>query len=374
MSTTTEGLEDVVATHSQICDLDGRLGKLTYFGVDIHDLARSSSFEETAYLLWHGVLPTQAQLDELRQQFYASRALPDQALALMRLMPAATPPMDVLRTTVSALSASDPDLHDTSTTANQRRAVRLTAVMPTIMASWEHIRNGREPVAPLPDDSHAANLLYMLSGKRPDSETARMLDVVMILHADHELNASTFAARVTAGTLANMYAAITSAIGALSGPLHGGANEQVMRMLLRIGEVDLAQSYIHDALERKERIMGFGHRVYRTEDPRATHLRKMSQDLGERTGETRWYEISRIVEEYMKEHKHLNANVDFYSASVYYMMGIPIDQDTVLFACSRMAGWTAHILEQYAHNRLIRPRAEYSGPKVTPYTPIEQRK
>ncbi len=216
MSTTTQGLEDVVATQSQICDLDGKQGKLTYFGVDIHDLARYSSFEETAYLLWHGVLPTQAQLDELRQQFYTSRALPDQILALMRLMPTATPPMDILRTAVSALSAFDPDLHDTSTTANERRAVRLTSVLPTIMASWESIRNGRD----------AANLLYMLGGKRPDPETAHMLDVIMILHADHELNASTFAGRVTAGTLANMYAAITSAIGTLSGPLHGGANER----------------------------------------------------------------------------------------------------------------------------------------------------
>ena len=373
MTISTGGLEDIVATNSRICDLDGKLGKLTYFGVDIHDLARYSTFEETAYLLWHGVLPTRAQLEEVKSQMQSHRALPSQVIELMHLLPSTTSAMAVLRTAVSALSAFDPNPNDRSPEANYDRAVRLTAMMTTIVASWEHIRNGRKPVAPLPDESHATNFLYMLKGQKPDSQTARDLDVCFILHADHELNASTFAARVSAGTLANMYAAITAAIGTLSGPLHGGANEQVMRMIKRVGDVDNAEPYIRNALEHKERVMGFGHRVYRTEDPRATHLRAMSEDLGKRTGDSRWYEISRVIEEYMKEHKGLNSNVDFYSASVYYMMGFPIDLDTPVFACSRISGWTAHVLEQYSNNRLIRPRAEYVGPKVTEYVPIDQR-
>ncbi|GCE27313.1 citrate (Si)-synthase [Dictyobacter alpinus] len=373
MPTTTDGLEDIVATRSRICDLDGKLGKLTYYGVDIHDLAQSSSFEETAYLLWHGVLPTRAQLDDLRLRLHAHRALPGQIIELMHLLPKTTTPMDVLRTSVSALSAFDKDLTDTSPQANHVRAERLTAVMPTIVTSWEHIRHGREPIMPLTDHDHATNFLYMLTGKLPDSYTAHVLDVALILHADHELNASTFAARVTAATLADMYAAIASAVGTLSGPLHGGANEQVIRMLLRIGEVSKAESYIKGALDRKDRIMGFGHRVYRTEDPRASHLREISQELGQRTGDSTWFEISQVVERIVKEQKGLYANVDFYSASVYYMLGIPVDLDTPIFACSRVAGWTAHVLEQYAHNRLIRPRADYKGPKNTSYVCLDQR-
>ena len=370
---TTEGLEDVVATTSRICDLDGTLGKLTYYGIDIHDLARHSSFEETAYLLWHGVLPTKTQLAEVEQQLRANRVLPSRIIDLMRLLPSSTSPMDVLRTTVSALSAFDDDLSDKSTAANERRAIRLTAALPTIIMTWNCIREKRNPIEPLQTGSHAANMLYMLTGKEPDAYTMHALDVALILHADHELNASTFAARVTAGTKADMYASVISAISALSGPLHGGANEQVIRMLLRIGEVRNVEAYLEDALARKERIMGFGHRVYRTEDPRATHLRAMSQEMGERTGDSRWYEMSRAIEEYIKGHKGLNANVDFYSASVYYMMGIPIDLDTPIFASSRISGWTAHILEQYANNRLIRPRADYVGEKVTEYIPLEQR-
>ncbi|MBA2284101.1 MAG: citrate synthase [Ktedonobacteraceae bacterium] len=369
----TDGLEDIVAAHSHICDLDGKLGKLTYYGLDIHDLAAHSSFEETAYLLWYGVLPTRQQLEELNTQLWANRQLPGRVIDLMRLLPTSTPPMDVLRTVVSALSAFDPDLSDHSVEVNRRRAVRLTAMMTTIIATWEHLIRGEEPVAPLSDHNHATNFLYMLTGKMPDTYNAHVLDTALILHADHELNASTFAARVTAGTLADMYAAITSAIGTLSGPLHGGANEQVMRMLQRIGEVDHAQEYIKDALDRHERVMGFGHRVYRTEDPRATHLRAMSEELGKRSGDSRWYEMSRIIEGYVKEHKGLNANVDFYSASVYYMLGLPIDLDTPIFASSRITGWTAHVLEQYANNRLIRPRGEYVGPKNVTYVPLDQR-
>ncbi len=370
----TDGLEDVVAGHSQICDLDGKLGKLTYFGVDIHDLARYSTFEETAYLLWHGVLPTRAQLEELKAQLIANRALPGSILDLMHLLPRTSTPMDVLRTTVSALSSFDPDAGDNSHEANYRRSIRLTSMIATIIASWQQIRNGKKPLAPLSEGDHATNLLYMLKGEMPDPYDAHVLDVALILHADHEFNASTFAARVTAATLASMYASITSAIGALSGPLHGGANEQVMKMLQRVGDVSHTEEFIKGALERKERVMGFGHRVYRTEDPRATHLRAMSEELGKRKGDTRWYEMSRIVENYVKEHKGLNANVDFYSASVYYMLGIPIDMDTPIFASSRITGWTAHVLEQYANNRLIRPRAEYVGPKNVEYVPIEQRR
>lgn len=373
MSTTTAGLEDVVATQSHICDLDGKLGKLTYFGVDIHDLARFSTFEETAYLLWHGSLPTRAQLEATQQQLCEQRALPSQVFALLRSLPTTTPPMDVLRTTVSVLSSFDQTGNDHSTEANHARAIRLTAVFPTIIASWEQIRNGREPVAPLPDQSHATNFLYMLRGSMPDEYSARSLDIALVLHADHELNASTFAARVAAGTKADMYAAVVAALCTLSGPLHGGANEQVMRTLLRMDTVDNVEPYLKDALARKERIMGFGHRVYRTEDPRATHLREMSREMGERAHETKWYEMSRRMEEYMKANKHLNPNVDFYSASVYYTMGFPVDLDTPIFASSRIAGWTAHILEQYANNRLIRPRADYIGPKVTEYIPIDQR-
>ncbi|GER88658.1 citrate (Si)-synthase [Dictyobacter vulcani] len=373
MPTTTDGLEDIVATHSRICDLDGKLGKLTYYGVDIHDLAQNSSFEETAYLLWNGVLPTRAQLDELKLRLQAHRVLPEQILELMHLLPKTTTPMDVLRTSVSALSAFDGNLTDTSPEANHRRAERLTAVMPTIVAGWEQIRHGRAPITPLTDHDHATNFLYMLTGKMPDSYTAHVLDVALILHADHELNASTFAARVTAATLADMYAAIVSAVGTLSGPLHGGANEQVIRMLLRIGELDKAETYIKEALARKDRIMGFGHRVYRTEDPRANYLREISRELGKRTGDSTWFDISEVVARVVKEQKGLYSNVDFYSASVYYMIGMPIDLDTPIFACSRVSGWTAHVLEQYAHNRLIRPRAEYEGPKNTPYVAVDQR-
>jgi citrate synthase len=373
MTTTTEGLEDIVATQSHICDLDGKLGKLTYFGVDIHDLALNSSFEETVYLLWHGALPTRAQLADVQGQLRANRALPGRIIDLLRLLPVTTPPMDVLRTVVSALSAFDPDLSDHSAAANYRRAVRLTAVLPTIVTSWEHIRHGRDPIVPRETGNHATNFLYLLTGREPDVYTAQALDVALILHADHELNASTFAARVTAGTLADVYASITAAVAALSGPLHGGANEQVIRTLLRIGDVHNVETYVDEALVRKERIMGFGHRVYRTEDPRATHLREMSRELGERAENTRWYEISRALEASVKARKGLNPNVDFYSASVYYVMGIPIELDTPLFACSRVAGWTAHVLEQLSNNRLIRPRADYVGPKTTVYVPLAQR-
>jgi citrate synthase len=367
------GLEEVVAAPSAICELNGKDGKLCYFGIDIHDLARHSTFEETIYLLWHGKLPTNTQLQELSGQLHASRALPGDVLKLMQSLPRTAKPMDVLRTTVSALGLYDPDAGNNSQDANIRKATRLTAQLPTIVASAERIRKGQDVVLPRADLSQAANFLYMLKGREPDAYTEHVMDLALILHADHEFNASTFAARVTAATLADMYSAITSAIGALSGPLHGGANEQVMRMLLRIGSVEKTESYLEQALANKEKVMGFGHRVYKTEDPRATHLRQISHDLGERAGDTKWFDMSRRVELYMNEHKHLNANVDFYSASTYYQIGIPIDLFTPVFACSRISGWTAHVLEQYANNRLIRPLAYYSGPTNVAYTPIDQR-
>jgi citrate synthase len=371
---TTDGLEDIVATSSHICDLDGVNGKLKYYGVDIDDLVTYSSFEETAYLLWHGVLPTEAQLDDLKRQFQNNRLLPGPVFQIMRLLPIKTSPMAVLRTIVSALSSFDPLVGDTSLEANYHRAVRLTSLMTTILASWHHIRSGnKNPPSPLPDEDHATNFLYMMMGEMPDPYLVRVMNIAFILHADHELNASTFAARVAAATLASMYASVTSAISTLSGPLHGGANEEVIKMLMRIHEVRRAKEYLENALAHNERIMGFGHRVYRTEDPRAAHLREISKELGNRTGDRRWYEMSRIIEDYIKEKKGLYCNVDFYSASVYHMMGFPIDVDTPIFACSRVSGWTAHIIEQYANNRLIRPRAEYIGPKNVPYVPIEQR-
>ncbi len=368
------GLEEVVAASSAICELNGKEGKLSYFGIDIHDLAKYSTFEETVYLLWHGTLPTQPQLQQFTENLHNSRALPGDVLKLMQAFPKTATPMEVLRTVVSALAMYDPDRGDNSQEANIRKALRLTAQLPTIVASAERIRQGQDVVAPRADLGQAANFLYMLTGKEPDAYTAHVMDLALILHADHEFNASTFAGRVTAATLADMYASITSAIGALSGPLHGGANEQVMRMLLRIGNVDETERYLEQALANKEKVMGFGHRVYKTEDPRATHLRQISHDLGERAGDTKWYDMSRRVELYMNEHKHLNANVDFYSATTYYQIGIPIDLFTPVFACSRISGWTAHVLEQYGNNRLIRPLAHYSGPTNVSYTPIEQRR
>ncbi len=373
MSQAAAGLEDVVAGTSQICFLDGIEGRLLYYGYDVHDLAAHSTFEEVVYLLWHGELPTRDQLEALNRQLVADRPLPGPVIDLLRAFPRTATPMDVLRTTVSALAMWDPDLADESRNANLRKATRLTARMPTIVTAFHRIREDKPLVEPDPVLNTAQNFLYMLHGQRSEPVEERMMDIALILHADHELNASTFAARVTAATLADMYDAITSAIGALSGPLHGGANEQVMRMLLRIERPERVEAYLRDALVRREKIMGFGHRVYRTEDPRATHLRQMSHDLGERRGQLHWWQMSRQIEEFLRREKGLNANVDFYSASTYYLMGIPIDLFTPLFACSRISGWTAHVLEQYANNRLIRPRAEYTGPARRPYVPIDQR-
>ena len=373
MPLTKGGLEDVIAATSAICDIIGPQGKLTYRGIDIHDLARNSSFEETTYLLWFGSLPTKEALHQFSAELASHRALPTEVLTLMKDFPRNATPMDALRTALSALAFYDPQAHDSSREANVAKALRVTAQIATIVAAYEQIRRGREPIEPDRAGSHAENFLRMLFGAEPDALFVRAMDLALILHADHELNASTFAARVTAATLADMYAAIVAAIGALSGPLHGGANEQVMKMLQKIGEPSRAETFVREKLETHQKVPGFGHRVYRTEDPRATHLREMSRELGEHIGNLRWYEISRKVEEAVMQQKHLYANVDFYSASCYFTMGIPIDMFTPVFAVSRMAGWTAHVLEQYGDNRLIRPRAEYVGEKDVPYVPIDRR-
>ena len=367
------GLEGIVAAESRISDVNGDEGKLIYAGYDIHDLAEHSTFEEVVYLLWHGELPSRTALEELKHQLGNETGLPTPIQVLISSIPKSANPMDMLRTVVSALSFYDPDLDDMSPEANLRKAIRLTAKFPTIVTTFQRVRNGLQPVEPRKDLSIAGNFLFTLRGQEPDEISTRTMDVALILHADHELNASTFAARVTAATLSDMYSAIVSAIGTLKGPLHGGANEGVIKNLLEIGSVDNIEPWLKKALTEKKKIMGFGHRVYHTEDPRATHLREMSRQLGERTGERKWYEMSRKMEEVMMREKHLNPNVDFYSASTYYALGIPTDLFTPIFACSRISGWTAHVLEQYKNNRLIRPRAEYVGPRGLKYVPIEER-
>jgi citrate synthase len=370
------GLEDVVATSSAICYLDGDRGVLAYCGYDIHELAASATFEEVCYLLWHRRLPTRAELGDLQSQLAAARRLPEPVVRLMRSLPQVDG-MDALRTLTSALAHYDPNGADMSPEGAYRTAVRLTAQISSVVATWGRLQAGGGIIDPDPVMGHAANFLYMLTGERPNSTAVRAFDVALTLHADHELNASTFCGRVAAATLTDIYSAVVAAIGALKGPLHGGANADVMRMLLELGQTATAErvdDFVRAKLARKEKIAGFGHRVYRTEDPRATHLRRMSKDLGKRTGSTAWYDISERIEALVKSEKKLNPNVDFYSASTYYMMGIPIDLYTPIFAVSRISGWTAHIFEQYANNRLIRPRADYIGPAYPQrFIPLEQR-
>ena len=370
------GLEDTVATSSAICYLDGDRGVLAYCGYDIHDLARHATFEEVCFLLWHRRLPTRAELGDLQAQLVAARPLPEPVLRLMKMIPAGDG-MDLLRTLTSALSHYDSEAADHSPQANYRKAVRLTAQISSLVATIGRVAAGGGPIQPDPVLGHAANFLYMLTGDRPSGLATRAFDVALVLHADHELNASTFAARVAAATLTDIHSAIVGAIGALKGPLHGGANADVMRLLLEIGSdgpVDKAADIVRAKLARKEKIPGFGHRVYHTEDPRATHLRQMSRDLGVRAGQPIWFDMSERIEALVKAEKKLNANVDFYSASTYYSLGIAIDLFTPIFAVSRISGWTAHVLEQYANNRLIRPRAEYIGPEYPQkYRPLEDR-
>jgi citrate synthase len=361
------GLEDVVAGESSICYLDGSAGVLAYHGHDIHDLAdaeRGVSFEEVCYLLWHGRLPSRSELGDLRTQLVSARVLPDGVMRIMRSIPPVDG-MDALRTLTSVLAHYDPDADDRSPAASYRKAVRLTGQIGSIVATWGRMAAGGGAIDPDPVLGHAANFLYMLTGTRPSPLAARAFDVSLILHADHELNASTFAARVAAATLTDIHSTIVAAIGTLKGPLHGGANAEVMKMLIEIGQdggPDRAEAFVRAKLGRKEKISGFGHRVYRTEDPRATHLRRLSKRLGEQAGQPQWFEMSQRIEAVILAEKKLYANVDFYSASMFYSMGIPIDLYTPIFAVSRVSGWTAHVLEQYANNRLIRPRTDYIGP------------
>ena len=371
------GLEDVVAATSAICYLDGDRGVLAYYGYDIHDLARGASFEEVCYLLWHGRLPNRAELGDLQSQLAAERPLSEAILRLMKQLPA-NDGMDMLRTLISALGQYDPQaerqLAGRPTTAKPSASPRRS---PVIVATYGRMKAGGGPIQPDPALGHAANFLYMLTGNRPNALATRAFDIALVLHADHELNASTFAARVAAATLTDLYSATVGAIGALKGPLHGGANADVMRLLIEIGQDAPAEKIdeaIRGKLARKVKIPGFGHRVYRTEDPRATHLRRMSKELGEKAGNTRWFEMSRRIEALVTGEKKLYPNVDFYSASTYYTLGIDIDLFTPIFAVSRVSGWTAHCLEQYANNRLIRPRTDYIGPQH-PQTllPLDQR-
>jgi citrate synthase len=370
-----KGLAGVVAANSGICWIDGDAGVLAYRGIDIHELAEQSTFEETTYLLWFGQLPGPAELKEFNKRLADARALDPKIIDLLRSFPKSATPMEVLRTAVSALSFYDPDESDNEHDANVSKSFRLTSQIAMLVAAYDRLRKGKTVVEPDPLLSHAANFLWMLNGEKPSATATKTFDLALILHADHELNASTFAARVIAATLSDIHSAITGAIGALKGPLHGGANEAVMRMLFAIDkEGSDPVDYVAKLLAQKKKISGFGHRVYHTEDPRATHLRKMSEELGESSGNAKWFKMSRAIEKYVLAEKKLNANVDFYSASTYTILGIDLDLFTPIFAVSRISGWAAHVIEQLDDNRLIRPRAEYIGPEYpSPYIPIEKR-
>ncbi len=374
-----KGLEDVIAGESSICDVDGKNGNLIYRGYDIHDLAQNVTFEEVIYLLWNGDLPTQDALTAFNAELDMHRALPDEAIKLLRQLPKTALPMDALRTATSLLGLYDPDTGDDSMESNKRKALKLTAQMGTLVAALDRLRKGEEPIAPKAGLSTAGNFLYQLTGTEPDATATHALDVALTLHADHELNASTFAARVTVATLTDMYSGVTSAVGTLAGPLHGGANVNVMNLLEKIGTPDKAEEIVTAMLAEGKKIPGIGHRVYRALDPRAVSLREMSRQLAQSTGDSKWFDMSEKVQEAAdkalaaKGKTTLKANVDFYSASVYHMLGIPNDQFTPVFAISRVAGWTAHILEQLGDNRLIRPRAIYTGPRNLTVTPLADR-
>ncbi|WP_284139816.1 MULTISPECIES: citrate synthase [unclassified Virgibacillus] len=370
--TSTKGLEGVVATQSSISSIID--DQLTYVGYRIDDLAEHASFEEVVYLLWNQKLPNKAQLDAIKQELASNMELPEGVLEHLQSYDlSSVHPMAALRSAISILGLYDNEADLMTDEANKRKAIRLQARIATIVAAFARLRDGKEPVKPKKDLSFAANFLYMLNGKEPEAIEEEAINKALVLHADHELNASTFTARVCVATLSDMYSGVTAAIGALKGPLHGGANEQVMKMLSEIGEEENAIPFIQERLARKEKIMGMGHRVYRNGDPRAKHLKKMSKQLTELTGQPKWYNMSVEIEKYIKNEKGLPANVDFYSASVYHSLGIAHDLFTPIFAVSRISGWIAHILEQYANNRLIRPRADYNGPNTQEYIPVEKR-
>ncbi len=374
MAATAAGLEGIIAAESSICYIDGNIGLLSYQGFDIHTLAENATFEEVIFLLWNGKLPTEQQLQDLKKELVENRPIAPEVEQFLKSVPADATPMHVLRTAVSMLSLYDPAANDMEPEANRLKAVKLMSQTATIVTSYNRLRAGKPVVDGDPNLSFAENFLYTLNGKKPDAVMTKVFDLALILHADHELNASTFAGRVTAATLSDIYSAATSAIGALKGPLHGGANEDVIKMLLAAGNKEKALEMMREKLENKEKVPGFGHRVYKTLDPRAVHLKKMSRELAKSTGHLDLFEASEAVESAIKEAKNLNANVDFYSASAYFSLGIPVDLFTPIFAVSRMSGWTAHILEQYANNRLIRPRADYKGLSPDqPWVAIEKR-
>jgi citrate synthase len=372
------GLEGVLVAESELSHIDGDAGELVYRGYAIEDLAPDASYEEVVYLLWHGELPTREELDEFSEQMSRERELDDGVLAEIReLADADEVPMAALRTVVSSLSAYDEDADHEDVTdreANVRKGRRITAKIPTALAAFNRLRNGEEVVSPRQDLGHAANFLYMLNGEEPDEVLADTFDMALVLHADHGLNASTFSAMVTASTLSDVHSAVTSAVGTLAGSLHGGANANVMQMLKEIDDSDKdPKKWVQDALEGGRRVPGFGHRVYNVKDPRAVILGEKSEELGEAAGDMKWYDYSVAIEEYISEEKGLAPNVDFYSASTYYQMGIPVDIYTPIFAMSRVGGWVAHVLEQYEDNRLIRPRARYVGDEDRTFAPVDER-
>ena len=377
---TKAGLEGVVAVPSSICFIDGTAGRLVYRGYDIGDLVEHATFEEVAHLLWDGELPNRQQLNTLRSELGRSAGLPQHVMSLLKDLPKQTQPMDALRTAVSALGTTDPDLENNEPEADRRKAIRITAQLPPIVATFHRFRNGQQPVPPDPALPLATNFLYMLTGKKPHETLSRVLDAALVLHAEHGMNASTFAARVTAATMADMHAAITGAIAALKGPLHGGANQDVMHLLLSCGDADSAERKVREMLANGQKIPGFGHRVYHTFDPRARFLRKMSKQLGDAAGNTKWYEMSERLIPVLRDAtnaegkpRNLNPNVDFFSASAYYTMGIPLDLFTPIFAIARVVGWTAHVMEQHQNNRIIRPTDDYTGPFGKKVVPIDQR-
>jgi citrate synthase len=369
-----KGLEGVVAAETHITSLDGRRGVMLYRGYNAVDLAAQTSFEEVVHLLWEGELPTRKVLEPFSRAFVESRAVPGEVIDLMRRLPAKAHPMGVLRTAVSALGVFDPEAADNTPESHRRKAVRLVARMATLTAAWDRIRKGLPLVEPDPALSHAANFIYMVTGQKPDALSARALDMYLVLLADHDLNASTFAARIAVSTQSDVYSAVTGAIGVLKGPLHGGANEKAMEMFIDIGDESRVEGYIVKALAEKRKIMGFGHRVYKVEDPRSKPLKEMLRALSEHKGKMTWYNISVKVAEEVHRHKNINTNVDFYSASLLYLLNIPTDLFTPLFAVARVAGWSAHIFEQWNDNRLIRPLTHYLGPSPRAVVPIDQRR
>ena len=368
-----KGLDGVVAATTRLSDVQGDVGRLIYCGYDINELAGKVTYEEVIHLLHHDHLPNRAELDELKGLLGQKRELPKGVVDMIKSFPKDTPPMHVIRTAVSALGCFDPDSDNNSMDESRLKALRLIARMPIITAYFHRVRQGKKLLPPEPSLGEAANFLYLMDGEKPSQEKESTMDMCYVLHADHGMNASTFSARVTISTLSDMYSAITSAIGTLKGPLHGGANEGVIKMLQEIGSLDNVDAYIADALAQKKKIMGIGHRVYKTLDPRAPHLKRMAQILSAKIGEPKWIQMSERIAEIMLKEKNLHANVDFYSATVYYSLGIPTDLFTPIFAIARTTGWTAHVLEQLADNRLIRPQSLYAGPVGLKVVPIDQR-